>query len=397
MSQLTRRALPVIFLALVGLSVSVAIEVVHHRLATDLAYASFCNVNDRVNCDVVLSSRYAHFLGLPVSRWAMLFYAVVAGGALASVRARRATLRQTAAGALVLASLWGLLFSAYLGTIAFVVLRALCLLCFALYVTNIALCVAVWSLRGAVRVAGRRQIAGQARLGGWVFWGGVAATGVLVGVAAWEVFRPGPESADPRAIERERPDFYRWYTSQPIVVVPPDGGNARGRADAAVTIVEFSDFECGHCAAFHDSLEAALRRLGDSVRVVFRHFPLDGDCNGRVPGRFHPQACLAAVAAECAGEQGRFWEYHNVLFANQRRLSREFLVDSAQQLGLDRQRFITCLAGEAARTRVRHDAQVGADLGIDSTPTLFINGRKIQGALDPQRLADAIALARGGR
>jgi protein-disulfide isomerase/uncharacterized membrane protein len=398
MSHLTRKALPVVLLALVGLSVSVTIEVVHRRLATDVAYASFCNVNERVNCDVVLSSRYASFLGVPLSRWAILFYTGIAAGGVASTLARRAAPRQRIAGALVLATLWGLLFSAYLGTIAVVVLRTICVMCLALYVTNIALCVAVWNLRGTLRMAGHRQVAEeQARFGRWVFWGGVAATAVLVGVTLWEVIKPGLEVSDPRVIERERPDFYRWYTSRPVVAVPSGGRNARGRADAPVTIIEFSDFECAHCAAFDATLETVLRRLGDSVRVVFRHFPLDADCNARVPGRFHPQACLAAVAAECAGEQGRFWAYHRLLFANQRHLSERFLLDSAAQLGLDRQRFATCLTGEAARARVRQDAQAGTELGIDSTPTLFINGRKIQGALDPQRLADAIVLARSGR
>jgi protein-disulfide isomerase len=133
------------------------------------------------------------------------------------------------------------------------------------------------------------------------------------------------------------------------------------------------------------------------VRIVFRHFPLDSACNPSVASRMHPQACLAAVASECAAEQGKFWQYHNLLFDNQQRLGREFLIAYATRLGLNTERFAACLSSDAVQARVERDTKAGAELGIDSTPTVFINGRKIKGALEPERLADALTLARAYR
>jgi protein-disulfide isomerase len=132
------------------------------------------------------------------------------------------------------------------------------------------------------------------------------------------------------------------------------------------------------------------------VRVDFRHFPLDSACNPKVAAPMHQSACLAAVAAECAGEQGKFWQYHNLLFANQQELGRAFLIEYATRLGMDVARFTDCLGSAAAQARVRDDAAEGARLGIDSTPTVFINGRKIKGALEPELLTSAVVLAKTG-
>jgi protein-disulfide isomerase len=158
--------------------------------------------------------------------------------------------------------------------------------------------------------------------------------------------------------------------------------------------VEFSDFECGHCANFHRSLVSVLRRFGRGIRVVFHHFPLDAACNRKLTARFHPQACLAAVASECAAEQGKFWQYHDILFDNQQRLDRQSLIAYAARLKLDGARFSACLESPATLARVESDITTGVDLGVDSTPTLFINGRLVKGTLEPDLLTDAVTLAR---
>ena len=397
MQEHTKRLLPFLSLALLGLGVSIAIEVVHRRLVADVNYASFCNVNASINCDAVLTSRYATLAGNSVSSWGIAFYVLVSGLAIALARAGRTAQRRTLSTAAVIAAVWGLVFSAYMAVIALFVLHTVCLMCSALYLISVGMFGAAWWLRSGLSVVGRRQTRERSARDRWVLVGSTLAGVALVAVGAWEALGRGAPQISATEIERQRPEFYRWFLARPVVQVPADGNHSRGNPNATVTIVEFSDFECGHCAAFHQSIEDVLRRGDQSVRVVFRHFPLDSACNPKVPSRMHPQACLAAVAAECAAEQGKFWQYHNLLFDNQQHLEREFLLAYANRLGLDAGRFTSCLGSEAAQARVERDASAGAQLGIDSTPTLFINGRTIKGALETDLLTDALTLARSSR
>jgi protein-disulfide isomerase/uncharacterized membrane protein len=395
MQAYVKRALLVIALAAIGGGVSVAIDVIHTRLAADHAYASFCNVSSRVNCDVVLTSRYAELSGIAISRLAIGFYLISVAIAIGVARARRASTRETAATIGVVWQVWGLLFSGYLAFIAFAVLQTVCLMCGALYLINIASFGAAWWLRSAVRFTGHRQRGQSGRMDRLVLGGSAVALALVALIGAWEAFGRGRQgrSQDPAEIARQRPDFYQWFFQQPVLSVPIDGAHSLGDPNAPVTVVEFSDFECGHCSKFHKTLENFLRASGRSVRVIFRHFPLDASCNPTVSTRLHQRACLAATAAECAAEQGKFWQYHDLLFGNQDALGREYLIAYADRLGLDGPRFAACLGGDAARERVARDARAGAELGIDSTPTVFINGRRIKGALDLDQLADASVLA----
>src|SRR5437870_2540067 len=126
MPERVKKVLPVLVLAVAGLCVSVAIETVHRRLAADMNYASFCNVNARVNCDVVLGSRYASLAGVSVASWAILYYLSIVALAAGVAGLSRATTRETLAKLIFVLSVWGLLFSMYLAVIAFAVLRTVC-------------------------------------------------------------------------------------------------------------------------------------------------------------------------------------------------------------------------------------------------------------------------------
>jgi protein-disulfide isomerase/uncharacterized membrane protein len=391
MWERVKRILPVLVLAAIGLGVSIEIERLHRRLVSDGNFTSWCSLSAGVNCDVVLSSRYALLAGVSIALWAIGYYVALLGVAVAAATTRRTRWREPLANLAFVLSIWGVLFALYMAVIAFAVLHTVCLMCSALYLTNIALFVATWRLRTSARLASRRQTSAQNRL---VLAGGIVAALGVLSIGGWEALGGAVHPIGAEEIAREHPEFVQWYFAQPVVSVATDGNHARGPADATVTIVEFSDFECGHCAAFHESVEDVLPRLGQSVRVVFRHFPLDAGCNPRVSAKIHPQACLAAVAAECAGEQQKFWQYHDVLFEHQQTLDRQFLIAYAERLGLDVKRFTACLGSAEARARVERDAAQGGTLGVDSTPTVFINGRMIKGALDAQKLADAVTLAR---
>jgi protein-disulfide isomerase len=176
-----------------------------------------------------------------------------------------------------------------------------------------------------------------------------------------------------------------------------DDAAVRGRNDAPVTIVEFSDFQCPACGqAFRDLHELVARRK--DVRLVFRNFPLDSSCNEAISRALHPDACRAAIAAECARRQNRFWEFHDRLFEHQQALDRDSMFRYARELELDIAAFRTCLDDPATRARVSDDVRAGIAAGVESTPTLFINGRRINGALEHPYYDHALILEqeRGG-
>jgi protein-disulfide isomerase len=158
----------------------------------------------------------------------------------------------------------------------------------------------------------------------------------------------------------------------PFVNVSVDDDPAWGPEDAPVVMVEFSDFQCPFCGRFYQETYPRLRETyGDRIRFVYRDLPLP---------QIHPDAILAAQAAECADEQGAFWEYHDLIFSNQQDLSRTALGSFATQLELDTEAFNQCLDSGRYEQEIASDMQAASSYGIRGTPTFFINGRPIVGA-----------------
>jgi protein-disulfide isomerase len=156
------------------------------------------------------------------------------------------------------------------------------------------------------------------------------------------------------------------------VHVNPDEGYFNGGADARVAIVEFSDFQCPFCKAVLPVLRRVLDKYGPRVKLVFRDFPIT---------TIHPTVFKAHEAARCAGAQGRFWEYHDLLFERSPRHSPSDLKQYAQELRLDGTAFAACLDSGRHEADVNRDLEVGTRLGISGTPTFFVNGRVLVGAL----------------
>jgi len=164
---------------------------------------------------------------------------------------------------------------------------------------------------------------------------------------------------------------------------PPvtDRDHAQGSAQAALTLVEYGDYECPHCGRAHPIVKEVQRRLGPELRFVFRNFPL---------AEMHPHAQHAAEAAEAAGGQGRFWEMHDALFEHQRSLDDRHLVQYAQTIGLDPQRFQQDLTSHTYAGRVREDFRSGVRSGVNGTPTFFINGVRHDDSWDIETLTEAL-------
>ncbi len=180
------------------------------------------------------------------------------------------------------------------------------------------------------------------------------------------------------------------YLRDDVRLDPPvgNGDHALGPATAPVTLVEYGDYECPYCGRMHPVVKELRERLGDRLRFVFRHFPLDS---------VHPNARRAAEAAEAAASQGRFWEMHELLYENQDDLGEEALRRYATRLELDPAHFEEDLEERAHAPRVREDRFGGERSGVEGTPTFFVNGVRYEGSHDLEALLEAVEdAARGG-
>jgi protein-disulfide isomerase len=147
-------------------------------------------------------------------------------------------------------------------------------------------------------------------------------------------------------------------------------GFSRGPQDAPITIVEFADYECGFCSRVLGTIDAIMKKYPGKIRFVYRDFPLN----------FHPNASNAAVAARCAGAQGKFWEMNARLFDNQSGLIRDYFLKLAGDFKLDTAAFSACLDKPEIAAAVQADIQAGAAVGVSGTPAFFVNGVSLSGA-----------------
>jgi protein-disulfide isomerase len=180
--------------------------------------------------------------------------------------------------------------------------------------------------------------------------------------------------ADQAALQQaaQQPSAPQIQPTQGPIQVDTGGDPQIGPDNAKVTIVEFSDFQCPYCKRFRDdTLDALIKEYGDKIRFVYRDFPLSS---------LHPEAEKSAEAAECANEQGKFWEMHDLLYENQATLGDALYKDLADQLKLDTKQFDECLSSGKYADKVAADQKAGESYGVSGTPTFFINGWSLVGA-----------------
>ncbi len=154
-----------------------------------------------------------------------------------------------------------------------------------------------------------------------------------------------------------------------------------GPADAPITLVEFSDFQCPYCAHVNPTIYRVAQEYPHQVRIVFRQFPLDS---------MHPDARVAAEASLCANEQGEFWELHDKMFSAQHELTPQTIRQLASELGLDYNAFGSCMAEGRYKAQVQGDLEAGEIAGVTGTPSIFINGRLLAGAVPFDKIAEVI-------
>jgi protein-disulfide isomerase len=218
---------------------------------------------------------------------------------------------------------------------------------------------------------------------------------VLEAEARAAVLAPSGSSSSATRDRDDEPAASRKLPTKRWDVSVDDDDASIGPKDARVTLVEFGDFQCGYCKKLEGALSAVRRNFSDRVRLVFKHFPMDPRCNRIVHNQKHEYSCDAAVSAECARRQGKFWPLHDLLYENQTRLKPGEIERLATTIGLDLQTFTTCTKDPSALEAVLHDTDEGGRLNVSGTPRTFINGRLFAGALSEELLTFVIRVELG--
>lgn len=320
-------------------------------------------------CDVVRANRWAHFFGLPTPLYGVLFYAGMA--ALIIIRTVKPTLhsrwmyRLTMLGATV-----GLIFSAFLTGVEALEIGAYCTWCLASAVISTFIFIVSWGDRPKHLEAdqGAKEFRIQFySLLGFIIVGSVALFFLL-----------GAKTGGTKPVIQQIAPSPEAATAAQKVLYPSDL-EYQGSATATVTIVEFVDFECPACRAFYPEFQKVQKQLGSRLRYAYRMFPLP----------IHEHSFDAALAAECAKKQGMFYPYASLLMEEEG-LDRNALVRRAAELRLNMDEYMACLNGTEGKDAVRKDLEDGGTLGVNSTPTIFVNDTMIQGLPTADQLMQVI-------
>ncbi len=359
-----------------------------------------CDLGARFNCAGTMASDWSHLAGIALPVYVLAF---LVGGVALALRAGPRRKHPGAADLLLVLLSGSVAFSLFLLGVMVFTLEALCPLCLVLDALQLAALALLWSMTpGGLLGAARRVARGLVELlvggEGLAFALPFALTFLAGSFAYATLVRNGSE--DPTTFEG---DPYARVQSYPTRFDVTDEDSASsGPADAPIVIVEYSDFECPHCAAMRHTLDELKAAFPGQIAVQFRHYPLDNECNPRLDRPFHQAACEAARGAVCAQAQGQFWPMHDLLFDNQRHLDGATVRRFAEGLDLDMAAFDACLADALTETRLENDIESAVRLhreaGLDGvgTPFLTLNGLFLRGNRPLPELYSIVRAELGG-
>jgi protein-disulfide isomerase/uncharacterized membrane protein len=351
-----------------------------------------CTADKAVNCNVVNTSEYSEFLGVPIATWGAGLYALVAWLAFLGLRGQARTL-----GLIAVLGAGATVYSGFLFYVSKTQIGFVCLWCMRLYAANLALLI-LPLLGGALRMGPiPRSMLGQTA--GHLFIATLLAIG---GQQAYHMSLMGsaPKNLDKKVKEgsgdaeegvlkaRSIPATTEKKKKAAIKVGPADAW--RGNPNAQVTVVEFADLECAYCKRAAGQFERLYAAYGDRVLFVFKHFPMSTWCNPGVKYNKHGNACRSAYASECAKNQGKFWSFADMAFKNQHSLGRKDLEIYAKEIGLDMAKYKSCMSSKKGKAKVLEDAKLGKSLDVRGTPRIFVNGELYRAGSSAESMAKVI-------
>lgn len=348
----------IVFLSLLGMGFSIYLTYLHVKVYTAPGYKSVCAVSAKINCESVALSPHSVLLGIPVAVWGLIGYLLFLIVALLAYR-QEGKVDEGFHGFMLVTSLFSTGVSAYYAYISHYVIKALCLFCLGTYVINPILLVLTLVLLSSDKIAANisvnafvNYLTKNAQV---PFIGGFA---VLIVLFAYPKYWKDTSTWQDKAMPTGKDHGHAWI----------------GAKAPRLTIVEYTDYQCGHCKINHKRVREVLREHKDILRVVHRHYPLDHTCHPKIKRRFHPNACLFARAAYCAGEQGKFWPMNDLLYRENRSLQKPGLLEAAKSFKMDTKQFKGCVDSAQAKKAVAKDLTDGIAAGVRGTPHFIIEG-----------------------
>ena len=392
----------------------------HIDMASGLAKGpSVCTINATINCDKVNSSEYSEIFGVPVASFGVLFYVWILILSVSVLTGAKTVSTTIARDLLLPFTMISVVVSIALATVSTTVLNAVCLVCSAMHVVNICLALVAYRVGDRRRSflgrlsSGLSQLPvalglakgtdGEERSGRLYLHGIVLACGVFLYLFP-ELYRDFARIAKAKSLSVTTPvqvesGVQQWRIapeqSLPLVADGVYADGVLGPATAQVTIVEFSDLECPWCRRIGPVLEAVVQQFAPRIRLVFKNFPLDMSCNTSLTGAMHKHACRMAAAAQCAREQNKFWDALGFLYTLEtsnhtaERMEAELLT-LVSLFSLDGDAFRSCLTSDRVKEKIARDIALGNQNGVEGTPTIFVNGRKVPSA--DERVLKAVIL-----
>lgn len=363
------------WISLIGTIAAVATHVYLTKHHYEFKYGQgsdggICNISSTINCDMTTASSYSEFFGIPVSilggliNFAFLLFLIGWRFPVVKPETQRAlggTLKLMASG--IFAA------SVVMAVLSYGVLKTVCPACTTAYVLSLIVLISTWMMTEKGSLFSKLDV----KL--------YPITAITILLFAIFINRNSLSSYNADDLDEMAQLQYEQWTMNPEKTVSPANALVKNpNPDAKMKIVEFADFLCGHCAHAFPLIKQFMSKH-DDVEFSFQAWPLDGECNKAIP---HSEGtrCLLARISQCAGQQGKPWETQEWIFKNQASLlSKEQvtaqLKENADSLGLSYEDLMACQDTDEIREIIRSQSNVGNDLNISGTPTLYVNGRKV--------------------
>lgn len=368
-----------IFLGCVAGLFLTAILMSHHQGRSEFQdiVEKTCGISSSSSCDVVNRSDFSRFLGMPVAFWGWQYYMAVLLLILGFFWEKNIFYLRLA----LLLGLFAILFDLVLFSYSFFILKTLCPLCVLSYGATFLCTIPLFFY---IRHYSKQSEVYMKKIKVRWLLGGIFFTSLSLSFlyCREEPSQRQENKKDFNAVLEEAfQDFLKAYEKEPRVDLGNPVAGFRGASEAKFVIHEFADPLCPYCSLMGKKLKDFVSKNPNKVKVIYRHFPLDKNCNSKMKQQLHAGACELSFAMQCAHQQNRFFDMHDAIFAEQATWAKQAnladLSQLAKSLGMNVAKFQTCFQGNFARQAVARDLNKASELNVSGTPTLFVNNRKL--------------------